>query len=152
MSWSIRRMLSGAPVSDTAAAEGKGAPRRPVRAVRARFDGSAAQLFLRRLGAFDFVNSIVLFGASLLLSVLPFVILISSLANHRIDADLSRHIGLNYQGARIVNRLFRTTTTHSAAPIVTALIVLGAVAGTTGDLRKGRLRGNRHRTIRPEAR
>ena len=102
--------------------------RRFVSTARDRFEGSAAQDFLRRLGALDFVNSIVLFGASLLLSVLPFIILLSSLANHRIDTDLSRHIGLSYQGARIVSQLFRSSPTHSAAPIVTALVL--AAAGT----------------------
>ena len=128
-----------------------------------RFGGSAAQAFLRRLGALDFANSIVLFGASLLLSVLPFTILLSSLANRRVDTDLSRHLGLNHQGARIVSQLFRSSPTYSAAPIVTALIVsdsrlygtigvvfslltwfiaigavivLGAVGGATWDQRK----------------
>ena len=96
--------------------------------MRVRFEGSAALIFLRRLGALDFVNSIVLFGASLLLSVLPFIILLSSLANHRIDTDLSRRIGLNAQGARIVSQPFRSSPAHSAAPIVTALIL--AAAGT----------------------
>jgi membrane protein len=104
------------------------ARRRFAEAARGRFEGSAAQAFLGRLRALDFVNSVVLFGASLLLSVLPFVILLSSLANHRIDTDLSRHIGLNRQGARIVSQLFRATPAHSVAPIFTALIF--AAAGT----------------------
>jgi hypothetical protein len=104
------------------------AQRRFVGATRSRFEGSAVQVFLRRLGALDFANAIVLFGASLLLSVLPFIILLSSLANHRIDTDLSRHIGLNRQGALIVSQLFRSSRTHSATPIVTALIL--AAAGT----------------------
>jgi hypothetical protein len=47
------------------------AQRRCVSAARDRFKGSAAQDFFSRLGVLDFVNSIVLFGASLLLSVLP---------------------------------------------------------------------------------
>jgi hypothetical protein len=86
-----------------------GAPRHFVNAARGRIEGSAAQAFFGRLGALDFVNSIVLFGASLLLSVLPFIILLSSLANHRINTDLSRHIGLNHEGARIVSQLFRSS-------------------------------------------
>jgi len=108
-----------------------GSPRPPSRtlaAARDRFEGSPAQIFLRQLGALDFANSIVLFGASLLISVLPFVILMSSLANHRIDTDLSRHIGLNRQGALIVSQLFRASPAHSTAAMVTALIL--AVAGT----------------------
>jgi membrane protein len=97
-------------------------------AARGRFDGSYAQMFFRRLGALDFVNTSILFGAALLTSVLPFVILLSSLANHRIDTDLSRHIGLNRQGALIVSQLFTSPSDHSAAAIVTALIL--ATAGT----------------------
>jgi len=95
---------------------------------RGRFEGSSAQIFLQRLAALDLANSIILFGSALLISVLPFVILLSSLANHRIDTDLSRHIGLNRQGARIVSQLFRSSPSHSAAAIVTALIF--ATAGT----------------------
>ena len=109
-----------------------GSPRPPARtlaaAARGRFEGSPAQIFFRQLGALDFANSIVLFGASLLISVLPFVILMSSLANHRIDTDLSRHIGLNQQGALIVSQLFRSSPAHSIAAMATALIL--AVAGT----------------------
>lgn len=89
---------------------------------------SSVRLFLRRLAELDFVNSIVLFGAALLVSVLPFVILLSSLANHRIDTDLSRHIGLDREGARIVSRLFRASPAHSASEIVIALIF--ATVGT----------------------
>ena len=109
-----------------------GSPRPPARtlaaAARGRFEGSPAQIFFRQLGALDFANSIVLFGAALLISVLPFVILLSSLANHHIDTDLSRHIGLNQQGALIVSQLFRSSPAHSIAAMATALIL--AVAGT----------------------
>ena len=73
-------------------------------------------------------SPVTLFGAALLISVLPFVILLSSLANHQIDTDISRHIGLDRQGARIVSQLFRSTPSHSWAAIVTGLIF--AAAGT----------------------
>jgi membrane protein len=119
-----------------------------ARAARGRFDGSPAQVFLRQLGALDFVNTSILFGAALLTSVLPFIILLSSLANHRIDSDLSRHIGLNQQGALIVSQLFTPSPAHSVAAIVTALIF--AAAGTmavAGSLRViyERVFGLRHR-------
>ena len=65
----------------------------------------------------------MLFGASLLLSVLPLLILLSSLANRRIDTALSDHIGLNGRGAHIVERLFRAAPAHSAGPIVIGVIV-----------------------------
>ena len=97
-------------------------------AARGRFEGSSAQIFFRQLGALSFVDAITLFGAALLISVLPFLILLSSLANHRIDTDLSRHIGLNRQGALIVSQLFRSSPAHSAAAMVTALIF--AAVGT----------------------
>ena len=124
------------------------AQRRWVSGGRDRFEGSVAQDFLRRLGALDFVNSIVLFGAALLLSVLPFVILLSSLANHTIDTDLSRHIGLDAQGADIVSQLFRSSPSHSAGAIVTALLLatLGtmAVAGSLQVIYE-RVFGQQHR-------
>jgi membrane protein len=70
----------------------------------------------------------MLFGAALLISVLPFLILLSSLANHHIDTDLSRHIGLNHEGALIVSHLFRPSPAQPVAAMVIALIL--AVAGT----------------------
>jgi membrane protein len=76
----------------------------------------------------SFFESATLFGAALLISVLPLVILVSSLANHRIDTDISRHIGLNRQGAGVVSQLFRSSPSHSAADIVTGLIF--AAVGT----------------------
>ena len=46
----------------------------------------------------------------------------SSLADERIDDDLSRHIGLNRQGAHIVRTLFRNSPSHAIVPIVTGLL------------------------------
>jgi len=120
-------------VDEPSARQGPGeSPRSRARtlavAVRRRFEGSPAQIFTRHLTALDFTNTIILFGAALLVSVLPFIILLSSLANHRIDTDLSRHIGLNGQGARIVSQLFRASPAHSAGAIAAALVF--ATAGT----------------------
>jgi membrane protein len=97
-------------------------------AVQSRFPWPAGGIFLRRLGALDFFQTALGFGATLLLSALPFVILVSSLANRQIDSDLSRHIGLNPEGADIVSELFAASPPHSAAAVVTALIL--AAAGT----------------------
>ena len=60
-----------------------------------------------RLKALDLVNWTTVFGAELLSSVLPLLILLSSLANERVDDDVSRHIGVNAEGAHIVRGLFR---------------------------------------------
>jgi membrane protein len=132
-----------------------GAERRFAKAAYGRFEGSAAQNFLKQLRGLEFVNSIVLFGASLLLSVLPFIILLSSLANHRIDTELSRHIGVNSEGARIIGQLFRSSPAHATAPIATALILAAAgtmaVAGSLQAIYE-RVFGQQHRGWRDIAR
>jgi membrane protein len=99
-------------------------------AARARFEGSWAQDLTTRLKVADFGNSIVLFGAALLISVLPLLLLMSALADTRIDDDLSRHIGLDRAGAHIIEGLFRKKPTHSAGPIVLGLIVAFAATMT----------------------
>ena len=81
-----------------------------------------------RLKALDLVNWTTVFGAELLWSVLPLLILLSSLANERVDDDVSRHIGVNAEGAHIVRGLFRNSPTLSLVPILTGLIF--AIAGT----------------------
>jgi hypothetical protein len=48
---------------------------------RDRFEGSLAQGFLARLKALDFADQAMLFGAGLLVSLLPFVILLSAFAS-----------------------------------------------------------------------
>jgi membrane protein len=97
-------------------------------AVGRRFEGSWLQDLNRRLNAIDFANAIVMFGASLLLSALPLIILLSSAANERVDDDLSRHMGLSVRGARIMEELFRKTPSHASTPIILGVII--AFAGT----------------------
>jgi membrane protein len=96
--------------------------RERVTAARARSEASWAGDVGRELKALDFVNWITMFGAALLWSALPLIILLSSLANERIDDDPSRHIGLNGQGAHIVHSLFRGTPAHAVEPILTGFI------------------------------
>jgi membrane protein len=101
-----------------------------VAAARTRYERSWAGEIGRHLQELDFVNWITMFGASLLWSAVPLLIVLSSLADERIDDDLSRHIGLNGQGARIVHSLFRGTPAHAIEPIVTG--VLFSLAGMLG--------------------
>jgi membrane protein len=75
-----------------------------------------------QLKALHFFDWTTIFGAELLWSALPFTIVLSSLANTRVDDDLSRHIGLNNRGAHIVETLFRNSPTHAVVPIVTGLL------------------------------
>lgn len=72
------------------AAQRETAPSHPARYqalawARDRFDGSLAQSFLMRLKALDFASQAVLFGAGLLVSLLPFVILLSAFASQPVD-------------------------------------------------------------------
>jgi membrane protein len=64
------------------------------------------------------------------MAVLPLLLLLSALAETRIDDDLSRHIGLDRTGAHIIEGLFRKRPAHSAGSVVLGLIV--AFAGTMG--------------------
>src|SRR4051812_24469824 len=101
--------------------------------MRTRYGASWAGEMGRQLKALDFVNWITMFGAALLWSALPLLILLSSLANKRIDDDISRHIGLNAQGAHIVETLFRGTPAHGVEPILTGFVFCfsGVVAVAT---------------------
>ena len=100
-----------------------------------RFEGSPARTFLGQFGALDFTNSVVLFGASLLLSV-PAVHYLAELAGQ----------SPVYFAAAIISdsRLYGTIgvvfTLLTWFIAIGAVIVLGAVAGATWDQRKGRAR------------
>jgi membrane protein len=96
--------------------------RRLVGSVRARYEGSWVGDVVTQLNALHFLDWTTIFGAELLWSALPFIIVLSSLANTRIDDDVSRHIGLNSRGAHIVETLFRNTPSHAVVPIVTGLL------------------------------
>jgi membrane protein len=98
--------------------------------------GSWIEDLMAELRAVDFSNAVVLLGSTLLLSVLPLLVLLSSLADERIDSDLSRHIGLDRHGAHIVEGLFRTSPAHAAGSLALGIVV--AFAGATafaGSLR-----------------
>src|SRR5947209_469210 len=100
----------------------KGRARRLLNAARDRYEGSWVQAIAWQLKALHIFDWTTIFGAELLWSALPFIILLSSLANQRIDDDLSRHIGLNSQGAQIVKHLFRHAPAHASIAILTGLL------------------------------
>jgi membrane protein len=97
---------------------------------RRRYEGSAAQDFARHLSALDFGNQIVLFGASLLLSVLPIVILLSAFATTRIDDDIARNMSLNAKASQDISTLF--TAPHVSFNISILLALILSFAGTVG--------------------
>ena len=91
-------MTSPTPTDDLSDADG--GQRRSARdralqrvaAVRSRFKGSWVDTLIAQLKTLDIGEWTLVFGAELLWSMLPLLILLSSLANTRIDDDLSRHI------------------------------------------------------------
>ncbi len=102
-------------------------------ACRERYEGSVVQELLRALNAVDFGNRIILFGAALLLSTLPLIVLLSAFANNRVDDDIAQHLGLNLQGARIVGGLFKTSIPAFNFAILLSLLL--SLAGTVAVAR-----------------
>jgi membrane protein len=104
-------------------------PPRPARYkalawARDRFEGSLAQSFLQRLTALDFADQAVLFGAGLLVSLLPFVILLSAFASQRVDDDISLRLGLDRRAAGIMDHLFTSAPATLNVATATSLVFL----------------------------
>lgn len=117
------------PAADTAhGGSVRDRARERIASARRRFEGTWIGDFVAQLKALDVFGWTTIFGAELLWSVLPFLILLSSLDNDRIDDDLSDHIGLDRQGAAVLRTLFRNSPSHSFVSIATGLIV--TFAGT----------------------
>jgi membrane protein len=96
--------------------------------VARRYDGSFAQRLFARLSALDFMNQAILFGSGVLLSLLPFLVLLSAFADERVDDDLALHLGLDHRAAIIVSHLFAQ---HGAKwNQATALSFVFMIAGT----------------------
>jgi membrane protein len=96
--------------------------------LRARYQGSLAEDFVKSLGKVEFGNWIILFGASFLLSVLPLIILLSALANSRVDDNIDTRLGLSPQGAHIVDGLVKSSHAGWNFGVVVALVL--SLAGT----------------------
>jgi membrane protein len=105
--------------------------------VRDRFEGSLAQAFFRQLKAIDFSAQIMLFGAGLLVSLLPFLILLSGFASHRIDDDIALRLGLDRQAAGIVTQLMRSPPASvNVATITSLLFVTAGTLAVAGSLQQ----------------
>lgn len=115
------------PGSDTPRAA-RPPDQKPPTGWRARYEGSFAQDFVNGLGEVDFGNQIILFGACLLLSVLPLIIVLSTFAGHRIQDDIARHLGLSGQGTRVVEGLFKASATSFNFAVFLGLLL--SFAGT----------------------
>ena len=99
---------------------------RALAAARARYQGSIAQSFAGQLQAIDFTDQIMLFGAGLLISALPFLILLSAFASNRVDDDISLRMGLDRRAAGIMTHLFTSAPATLNVATATSLLFVGA--------------------------
>ena len=120
----------GGAAGAEAPSERAGRRQRMLVVLRHRYEDSLAHDMVTGLGTVEFGTRIVLFGASMLLSVLPLIILLSAFASRHVDDDISQHLGLNRQGARIVEGLFRSSTTTVSFGVLLSLLLsfVGTVA------------------------
>jgi membrane protein len=106
----------------------RGGPRRWAATAQARYQGSLAQSFAAELKTLDFTEQIILLGAGLLVSLLPFLILLSAFASERIDDDIALRLGLNQRASGIVSHLF--TSSPAVLNVATLTSLLFVTAGT----------------------
>jgi membrane protein len=92
-----------------------------------------AQRFFKRLDELDFGNQIILLGAGLLISLLPFLILLSAFASQRVDDDLALRLGLDHRAAGIVTTLFRSAPASLDAATLFGFVILLAGAMTVAS-------------------
>jgi membrane protein len=90
---------------------------------RRRYEGSIAQDVLGTLNAVDFGSRIVIFGASMLLSVLPLIVLVSAFANRDLDNSITQRLGLDHRAAQIIDGLFTTSPAAFNSAVVLALVI-----------------------------
>lgn len=99
-----------------------------VAAARDRYEGSVVQSFAAQLKDLDFSSQVMLFGAGLLVSLLPFLILLSAFASERVDDDIALRLGLDRRASGIVTHLF--TSSPASLNVATATSLVFVTAGT----------------------
>jgi membrane protein len=113
---------------------GTGRIRRAAVWGKTKYAGSWAQDLCRRLAALDVINQGMVFAATLLLCLFPFLIVVSALAGRSMAATLARFTGLTGQAAADVGHLFAPTAATTGAVIGTAsmvFFVFGGIAAAT---------------------
>ena len=96
---------------------------------RRHYEGSVVQDLVKGLGGVEFGDWIIVFGASFLLSILPLIILLSALANSRVDDNIAARLGLNREGSHIVESLF-TSSSHAGWNFGVVVALVLSLAGT----------------------
>jgi membrane protein len=123
------------PASPPPSASSRPSGHRPLGAARDRYKGSLAQRFFRELGAIEFFDQTMLFGANLLISLIPLLILISGFASQRVDDDLALRLGLDRRASAIVSNLFHSSPpTLDAGTVITLLILIAGMLAVASSL------------------
>jgi membrane protein len=85
----------------------------------------------------DVVNQATLFGAGLLISLLPCLILLSSFASGRVDDDIALRLGLDNRASGIVSHLFNSSSASlNAATITSAIFVVAGMLAVASSLQQ----------------
>jgi membrane protein len=116
------------PGAQREATPSRHAGNRVLAAARERYQGSLAQGFAGQLKAIDFSDQVMLFGAGLLVSALPLLILLSAFASNRVDDDISLRLGLDRRASGIMTHLF--TSAPASLNVATATSLVFVTAGT----------------------
>ena len=93
------------------------------------YAGSLAADVWRRLEAMDVINRGMVFAATLLLCLFPFLIVVSALACLPAAQSLTRYTGLNSQAAADIGYLFASPSATTSAVAVTASMVFFVFGG-----------------------
>jgi membrane protein len=102
-----------------------------------KYAGSVAEDLWRRLVSMDVINQGMVFAATLLLCLFPFLIVVSALAGRSVVNVLARYTGLNGQAAADADHLFASSAATASAVVGTAsmvLFVLGGIAAAAALL------------------
>ena len=93
------------------------------------YAGSLAADVWRRLDAMDVINRGMVFAATLLLCLFPFLIVVSALAGRPAAQSLTRYTGLNSQAAADIGYLFASPAATTSAVAGTASMVFFVFGG-----------------------
>ena len=104
--------------------------RRRVSTAKQAYSGSSTQDLMQRLGSADVVNQGIVFAATLLLCLFPFLIIANALAGRSTASGLARRLGLNNRAAADLGHLFASSASTSRAVTGASWIffILGGIA------------------------
>jgi len=103
--------------------------RRTAQWGKKKYAGSLAEDVWRRLDSMDFINRGIVFAATLLLCLFPFLIVVGALAGRPAAQSLTRYTGLNGQAAADFGHLFASPTATTSAVVGTASMVFFVFSG-----------------------